>query len=112
MAKKKKDTEELTFTLPVKKSPDDVKGHKAPSFYISDTPLVKSSDKFTQIREAVVKLEAGKCLIVSNDGTGLTITDLQKRIINIVFSHKRKYVEKDFSTAKVDHVTIQICRLK
>lgn len=116
MAKKKQVEEPvLTFTLPktgLKKSSDNVRQINSPSFYISDTPVLNNRDKFRDVRLAICSLEKGKCLVVSNENTGITIWELKTKISNIVAGHKRKFIEKDFSTSKIDHITLSICRIK
>lgn len=116
--KKKKDNDfdidGLDLKMPTKKEINNVRQYKAPSFYVTDVPLVDTSNRglFKEVSNIIINLEEGKCVIVSTEGTGLTLTELQKKIASIAFNHKKKYVDKDFTTSRVNKKTLQVCRIK
>lgn len=71
------------------------------------------NDIFKKIRDNLCDLEVGKCLTITNNkDTGLNITELQKRISSIACNHKKKYVEKEFCSKKINKNSIRIWRIK
>lgn len=110
------DSDMLSFeprkNVAIKKNANDIMNLNAPSFYVSDKPILSNRQKFDDIRNAIHNLEIGKYLIITNENTGLTINELKQKISNIVFGHARKHTEKQFTTSKIDNKTFSITRNK
>lgn len=92
------------------KSADNLLGAQNPAFKIVDSPIV--NDKFAEIRSAIESLQVNKRLEVSNVGTNINMIDFKRKISNIVIVHKRKFVEKDFTTQQISKTTFAVDRKK
>lgn len=94
------------------KNADNLLNTKSPTFKIVDAP--RCDDKFANIKTAIESLEIGKRLEISNiqSETGISMNDFKTKIRNMVFSHQRKFVEKQFSTQQITKTTIAIDRQK
>lgn len=114
MAKKKNQSADVVLKEfnpkpALKKIADNLMQTNSPTFTIHDNIPIPD-DKFRDIRNNIHNLEKGKVLEISNENTGLTISELQGKISKIAFNHKKKFVEKNFITKKLDDVTIRVWR--
>lgn len=111
--KKKPLDDLLDFKKPetgVRKNADNLQGIKPPTFRVVDSPC--KSDIFCEIKLQIEQLNELKRLEISNVDTGLNIYDFKQKVRNIVFSHQRKHVEKQFTTEQINRTTIAIDRKK
>lgn len=113
MVKDKKSETEITFNPKkvIKKTNENIKNLMSLSFKVENLTYNKV-DRFKDIRVQIRNLGEDKCLIITNEGTGLTINEVQKQVSNIACMHKRKFIEKNFKTEKVDDTTLRLYRLK
>src|SRR5437016_1082024 len=99
---------EITFNpkKAIKQNNENIKNLMSLSFKIENLTYNKV-DKFKEIRHQIKTLEEDKCLVITNEGTGLTILEVQKQVSNIAWSHRKKHTQKQFRTEKIDDVTIR-----
>lgn len=105
---------ELVESKPVsiKKNANEIVPKQLPKFYVSDETFFNSKDILREVKKAIFDLPENKSLIISNENTGMTINELRKKITNVIVCHKSKNIEKEFSTSKIDDLTLRITRSK
>lgn len=103
---------EPRVNIGVKKNACDIMLVNKPYFYVSDAPTLSKKELLYDVKNQIYNLEIAKCLTIVNENTGLTMTQFMKKINNIIVGHVRKYVEKSFTTEKVNSKTFRITRNK
>lgn len=79
------------------------------SFKVEDIPPPQR-DKFKDVKEAIYNLEVEGCITVSNKNTSLDVYQLQRKITSIIFCHRKKFVNKNFTTSIVDDENVRCWR--
>lgn len=109
MGKKKNTNDSLEFT------PPDVvmKKNNQPSFIVCENSTLKEKTKFDEIRNAIVNLEIGCCVKISNKHAyDLSMFELKRKVCNMVFGYARKNLDKKFKTGQTSKTELEILRTK
>lgn len=82
-----------------------------PSFRQIDLPIPQKNI-FKGIRNQIETLETGKGIAISCKDTSFNIYELQKRISKIICLHKKKNIEKQFTTSVINDDEVGCWRTK